>query len=81
MKRSYLHRLMILILLGIMIPIVVFLIFFWLRSLQELEHANETYYETLVDSYVSIHEEKLQELNRFAGALHVQSKDSTRFIT
>ena len=80
MKRSYLYRLAILILLGMMIPIVAFLIFFWIRSLKELEQTNEIYYENLVDGYISIHNNRLRELDKFAAKLHVKSKESPRIL-
>lgn len=77
MKYKYLYRLIAIILLALIVPSILFLKIFWKRSLEELEEANQAYYESKLDGYMSLYDAKIRELDIFSGSISAESKVST----
>lgn len=79
-KRKYLYRLIAVIILILVIPVIVLFEFFGNKSLEEMEKANEVYYDKMLDSYISLYDEIVQELNMFAASISADSKVSSGIL-
>lgn len=77
MKYKYLYRLVAIIILALIVPVILFLKFFWQRSFEELEQSNEVYYESRLDGYISLYDAKILELELFAASISAESRVST----
>ena len=78
MKYKYLYRLVAIIILAPIVPVILFLKFFWQRSFEELEQSNEVYYESRLDGYISLYDAKILELELFAASISAESRVSTK---
>ncbi len=74
-RRKYLYRLIAMIILTLMVPMTIFLNFFWRRAFEGMEQANEVYYESVLESYISLCDNKLRELEKFVVSFSVDSKE------
>ena len=79
-KRKYLYRLIIIIVLIMFLPTILFLDVFWRKSFTELEKANEVYYDKMLDAYISLYDDIIQELNTFAASISAESKKSASVL-
>lgn len=79
-KRKYLYRLIIIIILILFLPTILFLDVFWQKSFAELEKANEVYYDKMLDAYISLYDDIIQEMNTFAASISAESKEYTGIL-
>lgn len=80
LKRKYLYRLVAMVILALMVPATIFLNIFWKSSFEGMEQANEVYYESMLDSYISIFDNKLRQLENFAATLSADSRESANVL-
>ena len=62
------------------LPTILFLDVFWKKSFAELEKANEVYYDKMLDAYISLYDDIIQELNTFAASISAESKGATSVL-
>jgi len=74
-KRSYLYRL-IGIIIGLFLSIIVFFTYFWKKSFEEMETANEIYYGNVVEIFENSFHEKLEGFKKHVSYLVAESKDT-----
>ena len=79
-KRKYLYRLAIILCFIVFLPTILFLDIFWKKSFVELEQINEVYYDKMLDSYISLFDDIIQELNTFAASVSVESRQYTSLL-
>lgn len=79
-KRKYLHRLIVVMLLGLTIPLVLFFNFFAMSAFKEINRTNEAFYKSSLDSYIKLFDKKLQDLERFAAEISVESKETDSWL-
>ena len=79
-KRKYLYRLIAVIILILVIPVILLFEFFGKKSFEEMEKANEVYYDKMLESYISLYDEIVQELNMFAASISAESKESSGIL-
>ena len=73
-KRKYLYRLAVSVFFILLVPVILFFIFFWKRSYNELMKSNEIYYEEIVESYKVLLDKKIADLKVYASNISAQSK-------
>lgn len=73
-RRLYLYRLMIVV-TALLMPLVVFGLLLWQRSFTELKYNNQIYYESLLDNFGEVVNEKIADLKSHAANLIVSSKE------
>lgn len=74
-KRTYLFRLMAIIVLGVLLPMLLFFEFFWKHSFSEMEKSNQAYYSKVLDSFSDNFQEKLADLKWHASGISANSKE------
>ena len=79
-KRKYLFRLIAVVILLMIFPVILFFDFFWKKSFDELEKANEAYYNKVLDSYISLYDETVRSLNMFAASISTESREQTSLL-
>lgn len=75
-KRKYLFRLAAVFILMLIVPIILFFNFFWKRSFNEMEVSNEIYYDEILNSSISLYEERIRDLIHHTASINVGSKES-----
>lgn len=75
-KRKYLFRLLAVFILMLIVPIILFFNFFWRRSFNQMEVTNEIYYEEILNSSISLYEERIRDLIHHTASINVGSKES-----
>ena len=74
-KRSYLYRLVAIIIISLFFPIVFFFNYFWKKSFEEMEKSNEIYYENLVGTFMNSFHEKTEDFKKHVISVVAKSKD------
>lgn len=72
-KRKYLFRLITIVILMLIFPLILFFDLLWKKSFNELERANQIYYDKVISSYISFYDELVRSLNTFAANISVES--------
>lgn len=75
-KREYLHRLTIIMLVVLILPVVMFFISFRKYTTGKMEKINEDFYERALETYTSLMDDKIQDLERFAASISAESRES-----
>lgn len=73
-KRKYLQRLAALVLLGVIVPAVLAFNIFLGYSLKQWVHSNEDVYDSLLNTYVTLLDKKIQDLETFAAKISARSR-------
>lgn len=73
-KRMYLYRLSILIIAALFVPVMVFFLFFWQRSLDEMKKSNERYYQKITEAFMSDFVDEIMSLQHHASQVISDSK-------
>lgn len=79
-KRSYLYRLVAIIILSLFIPIVFFFNYFWKKSFEEMKQSNEIYYENLVGTFMNSFHEKTEDFRKHVHSIVAKSKDTKNVL-
>lgn len=79
-KRKYLYRLTIIVILMLFLPTILFMDISGKKSFVELEKANEAYYDKMLDAYISLFDDIIQELNTFAASISAESRDYSNLL-
>ena len=79
-KRKYLYRLIIIIILILFLPTILFFDVLWKKSFAELEKVNELYYDKMLNSYISLFDDIIKELNTFTASVSVESRQYTNIL-
>lgn len=74
-KIKYLHQLAGIILLGLLLPVVLFFIFFQGYAVDKMERLDEDFYEKALETYTSLLDKKMQELEVFAARISAESRE------
>lgn len=75
-KREYLQRLTIIMLLLLILPVMLFFISFRKYTSGKMEQNNEDFYERALETYTSLMDKKIQELEMFAAKISAGSRES-----
>ena len=73
-KRKYLQRLIVIILLGLLLPVVLFFLLFRSYAFEKIEKTNEDFYEKALETYTSLLDKKIREMEIFAARISAESK-------
>ncbi|MBR4061209.1 MAG: helix-turn-helix transcriptional regulator [Lachnospiraceae bacterium] len=79
-KRKYLYRLTIIVILILFLPTILFMDISEKKAFVELEKANEAYYDKMLDAYISLFDDIIQELNTFAASISAESRNYTNLL-
>ena len=74
-KRKYLYRLSIVMLLGLIVPAFLFFLVFWRSAFGQMEQTNEDFYEKALVTYMSLLDNKIHDLERFAAEISAESRE------
>ena len=75
-KREYLQRLTIIMLLLLILPVMLFFTSFRKYTSGKMEQNNEDFYERALETYTSLMDKKIQELEMFAAKISAGSRES-----
>lgn len=75
-KYSYLYRLIAIMILSLLLPVVLFFLFFWKKSFEELERNNAIYYEEVLQNFRNTFVQHLQNMEAHALEIVVDSRDA-----
>lgn len=74
-KRGYLRRLIIIMLLVLIFPVVLFFISFHQYTTEKMEKNNEDFYERALETYTTLLDNKIRDLEMFAAKISAESKE------
>lgn len=74
-NRKYLQRLITIVLLGFLFPVIIFLLIFRGYAFDKMEETHEDFYEKALETYTSLLDKKIRELERFAARISAESKE------
>lgn len=73
-ERKYLQRLAVIILLGLLLPVVLFFLIFQSCAFEKMGEANEDFYEKALETYTSLLDKRIREMETFAARISAESK-------
>lgn len=73
-KRKYLYRLSTVMLLGLIVPALLFFLVFWRSAFGQMEQVNEDFYEKALVTYTSLLDKKIRDLEMFAAEISAESR-------
>lgn len=73
-KRKYLYRLSTVMLLGLIVPALLFFLIFWRSAFEQMEQTNEDFYEKALVTYTSLLDKKIRDLEMFAAEISAESR-------
>lgn len=74
-KRGYLRRLIIIMLLVLIFPVVLFFISFHQYTTEKMEKNNEDFYERALETYTTLLDNKIRDLEMSAAKISAESKE------
>ena len=74
-EKKYLHRLTLIMLLGLMVPVLLFFLSFQKYTTGKMEQTNENFYEKALETYTVLLDKKIHELEMFAAKISAGSKE------
>ncbi|MDE7007545.1 MAG: hypothetical protein K2P07_05195, partial [Lachnospiraceae bacterium] len=72
-KRKYLYRLSMVMILGLILPALLFFLIFWKSAFDQMKQTNEDFYEKALLTYTSLLDKKIRELETFAAEISAES--------
>ena len=79
-KRSFLCRLVVIVVVGLFLPVVIFFNYFWDKSFEEMKKSSEIYYESLVVNFANNFHEKIADIKKHVASLIVEGKDAKSIL-
>lgn len=79
-KRKYLQRLAVVMLLGLILPAVLVFNIFWWYTMRGWGRSNEDFYKKALDTYVSLLDKKIGELETFAARISAESREYSSML-
>lgn len=73
-ERKYLKRLIVIILLGLLLPVVLLFLLFRGYAFDKMKAVNEGFYEKALETYTSLLDKKIWDLEMFAARISAESK-------
>lgn len=73
-RYKYYHRLALIILIGLSIPVALTMAFFWQRAKADLDYTNQSYCQTMAETFSSFVSAEITRLRQDAASISVDSK-------
>lgn len=80
MKRSYLYRLISVILIVLLVPVCIFLFVFLEKSVKQINQSNEQYNSKIVNTSILLIDEMISEMKEHVGTISSESKKAESLL-